>query len=111
MWPGVRCITKAPESIDSKHLRLVAIRSCAVFSSPINPSIHREWRDLDHLLVHLWTIHSIRLGIEYGGKEGAGSLGDFARILLPEAVSRGFVKVIGCQNFRGWDRAATLLET
>jgi hypothetical protein len=75
--PGVQWITKT--LLTAKNLRRVSIYSHIVFPEPIVETICQEWRDLDCLLVQLWTSHSIRPEIKflYGGE-------DARRSLLPE---------------------------
>ena len=49
---------------------------------------HREWQDLDHLLVRLWASHLIVPKLRYVVTKEARSL---VPTLLPELVNRGLV--------------------
>ena len=48
----------------------------------------REWQDLDHLLVRLWTSHSIVPKLRYVVTKETRSL---VPTLLPELVNRGLI--------------------
>ena len=50
-----------------------------------------EWQDLDHLLVQLWTIHSVCPVFTYEKMEGWIGSGVLVPKLLPELTSRGIV--------------------
>lgn len=54
----------------------------------VGESALREWQDLDHLLVQLWTLRSIRPNIKWP-KEIASDLRELVRSLLPILESTG----------------------
>ena len=61
--PNVQWIVDTLLTIE--NLRQISIRSQLVFSDVIVAAVHQEWRDLDRLLVRLWSEHSIRLEISF----------------------------------------------
>jgi len=65
-------------------------------SKPIVELAYREWKDLDRLLLQLWTSRSIRPKIGYGGGEGRYGLRELAPRLLPELTSRSVIDLIEC---------------
>ena len=53
-------------------------------------TVDREWRDLDRVLVQLWTSHLIRTKILYVETH----TGDYLRGRLPEVIRRGLVDLV-----------------
>ena len=79
----------------SKYLRQITIFSSISFDTA--EEVRREWQDLDHLLVRLWTSRSIIPKIKYIGaleRENV-DLGEVAPSLLPELVNREVVCEVG----------------
>jgi hypothetical protein len=78
----VQWITATLQTATSPNLRRISIVSPMAFD-PIEETTLQEWRDLDRLLVELWTSRSIRPEIKflYGGE-------NMRRSLLPELASR-----------------------
>lgn len=61
--PHIRWIVMTLETAKTareKTLEQITIRTVANFHDLIEETVHQEWQDLDHLLVELWTSHSIR---------------------------------------------------
>jgi hypothetical protein len=58
---------------------------------------YREWLELDHLLVGLWQVHSIRVKFKYEVLASIG--GKVSRLcvesLLPQLTARGVVELVG----------------
>ena len=94
----IQWVTAMIKTIRSKNLQQIAIFSYerTPLSAQIKEAIHREWQDLDHLLVQLWTSHSVRLKIVYWRGEGQDEARGFAQRLLPELTRRGAIDVAGC---------------
>jgi hypothetical protein len=85
--PGAQWITKT--ILTAKNLRQISIHLQVSFGGAIAETLVQEWRDLDLLLVQLWTSHSIRPEIKflYGGE-------DLRRKFLPELTTKGLLDVI-----------------
>ena len=86
------------KTIKSKNLQQIAIFSYerTPLSAQIKEAVDREWQDLDHLLVQLWTSHSVRLKIMYRREEGEDEARGLAQRLLPELTRRGVIDVAEC---------------
>ena len=80
--PSVQWIIDTLLTIE--NLRRISIRSQHPFADPVVVAVHQEWRDLDRLLVRLWTSYSIRPEISLM------NWGTYiVRILLPELATMG----------------------
>ena len=79
---------------ESINLEQITIHFPFAFVEPTVEAAHREWRDLDRLLVQFWTSRSIRPKIIYEQERGGSDLGDVAPRLLPELTSRGVIDSI-----------------
>ena len=57
-------------------------------------AVHQEWQDLNHILIRLWTSHSIRPQVIYvaGGREESFEGRCFE--VLPELTKRGLVGLV-----------------
>ena len=80
-----------------KTLEQITIRTVANFHDLIEERVHQEWQDLDHLLVELWTSHSIRPKVTpviYTGMVRGNRLSEPVESLLPELASRGAVNAV-----------------
>ena len=66
----------------------------ATFFHPVDEAILRKWRDLDHLLVQLWTSCSVLPKIRYERRVGGSDMGEFAPSLLPGLTNRGAVSAV-----------------
>lgn len=80
----------------SQNLRQITITidSLVAFIGPVGEVIHHQWRDLDRLLVQLWTSRSIIPKVRYERRNRRDDMGDLAPSLLPELASRGAVSVV-----------------
>ena len=89
----VKWVTTALQTIGSKNLQQITINFINhlrfIFPGPIDETTRLEWKDLDHLLLRLWTTHSIRPVFGYNQEGGTGS-GVLGPKLMPELASRGF---------------------
>ena len=93
--PDIQWINMSLQTIKSSNLRQITI-TIGSFVHPSREAVCQQWRDLDHLLVQLWTSRSILPKIMYGrsGSERGDNLRDIAPSLLPELTSRGAVSVV-----------------
>jgi hypothetical protein len=91
---SIQRTTMALQTLKSKNLRQITIHPDATLANPIGETVHREWQDLDHLLVRFWTSHSIRPKIKYELREGGNDLRDLVPSLLPELTKRGLVDLV-----------------
>jgi len=82
------------QTVESKGLRQITIHSHTVFANPIEETVHKEWQDLDRLLLQFWTSRSIRPRIMYEKGKGGTDLRDFAPSLLPELTKGGAVDLV-----------------
>ena len=90
--PNVQWITTALQTVQSENLQRITIHPChATSASRIKEAVHREWQDLDHLLVQFWTSRSICPKIMY--VTGSG-LGRYASSLLPDLTRREAVGLV-----------------
>ena len=85
-------ITMALQTVNLKNLQQVVIQSY-VTTDPTEETVRREWEDLDHLLVHFRTTHSVRLQVVHEAVEG-NELGAHVLSLLPELAKRGLVEIV-----------------
>ena len=93
---SIKWIVATLQTTKSKYLRHITIFSSTTFDT-FEEEVRREWQDLDHLLVRLWTSRLIIPKIKYiSALEGEDvDLGEVAPSLLPELVSRGVVCEVG----------------
>ena len=81
------------KTIKSKNLQQITIFSYTrtSLSGQIRDAVLQGWQGLDHLLVQLWTSHSVRLKIMYRRDEGEDEARGLAQTLLPEFTRRGVI--------------------
>ena len=72
----------------SKDLRQINVYMYLNCTNSIGQMVRQELRDLDCLLVQLWTSHSIRPKITFTKFWGGNDPGDVLPSLLPELTSR-----------------------
>ena len=98
---NIQWVTTAIKTIKSKNLQQIAISSNTYTppSGQIREAVRQEWQDLDHLLVQLWTSHSIRPKIMYQREKGKEEARGFAQRLLPELTRRGVTDVASICRF------------
>ena len=93
----MKWISATLRTAKSTNLRQITILICTFFMSAMlrEPAseLTREWQDLDHLLVQLWTTRSIRLVFTYVTREKTGPR-VLVSNLLPELVKRGLIDVV-----------------
>ena len=93
--PSIQWVTVALQSIESKDIERITINRYVHLENPVGEAARQEWRDLDRLLVHFWTAHSIRPKIMYEAGEGGNDLRGLAPSLLPELARRQAVDLLG----------------
>ena len=89
---AVEWITRTLQTIKSQYLTEIAIFVPPFLTGPVQ-TVHREWEDLDHVLVQFLTSRSIRPVFKYKATPGSDGTGKRLRALLPELASRGVVDV------------------
>ena len=82
---NVQWITVTLRTVRSRLLQRITLYLHNIRLTPTEDSF-REWHELDHLLVQLWTSHSVLPKILYGN-----ILEEFIPRLLPEITRRGFI--------------------
>ena len=87
----VQWITMALQTAESKHLRQITIYSHGFIEDPVPETFLRGWRDLDRLLLQLWTLRSVRLKITFRRECAGRDLTDLVSMLLPELSGRGAI--------------------
>ena len=62
-------------------------------------SDNQEWLELDHLLIHLWESHLLRLKVIYNDRhlDPGESARNCIESLFPEAMARGIVDFVECR--------------
>ena len=88
--PDVRWISTTLRTVKPQNLRQIEIHSRVPFVDPIEETVLQRWRDLDRLLVQLWTSHSIRPSVTFLNLNGR----DVTSKLLPELTTEGIFVVI-----------------
>ena len=73
---------------NTQHLQQVTIHS-DIGVCRVQEANRREWQDLDHLLVQLWTSHSVIQKIVYTKVPEGMGITEAAQNLLPELMKRG----------------------
>ena len=95
----IQLLTTMLQTIGSRNLQQITIHPYTTNSDdPIGETGCQEWRDLDSLLVQLWTSHSIFLQLLYGPDNGGKIARAYAPSLLPELTRRGIIGLIQHEN-------------
>ena len=97
--PSVQWITVTLQTVESTNLSQIIIRFSIILWASVEQPFHREWRDLDRLLLQFWISHSIRPRIEYGREEVEHGLRELGPRLLPELTSRGIVDLVEYEGY------------
>ena len=84
---SVQWIIATLQTAKTEYFRRVTIFIGVCFDM-VEDLDRREWQDLDHLLVRLWTSHSIVPKLRYVVTKETRSL---VPTLLPELVNRGLI--------------------
>ena len=93
--PGVQWVITTLQTVKSKDLQQITLWPDTTTSVNMTKGmIHQEWLDLDHLLVHFWTLCLICPRVVYGLQVGGKNIRDYAPSLLPELTRRGFVDLV-----------------
>ena len=85
----IKSITMTLQTIGSKNLQQITIHPCV-----IGAKLCQGWRDLDIMLVQLWTLHSIRPRLMYGPDGTGKDARDCASSLLPELTRREILHLV-----------------
>jgi len=92
---NINWITAALRTVGSKHLQHITIRlHTATLRGTTEEMDHREWQDLDRLLVQFWTSHSIRPRLVHSPNSVGRNVRDRAPSFLPELTRRGLVDMV-----------------
>jgi len=90
--PSVGWIVRALQTVKSKSIQFIGIYP--PITLPEREDVHREWQDLDNLLVQFWISHSIRPRVQYTVGGGKKDLRGRFPSLLPELTRRGLVDLV-----------------
>ena len=92
---NIHWIIAALQTVESKNLQQITIRlHTATLMNSAENTDHREWQDLDRLLVQFWTSHSIRPRLVYAPNSGGWDMRDCVPSLLPELTRKGLVDLV-----------------
>ena len=93
--PDVPWVITTLETVEAKSLREITIHALIHPRDPTE-TVLRGWRDLDCLLVKLWTSRSVRPRIIPATytEEGWTCPSELAARLLPELASRGAIDAV-----------------
>lgn len=91
---SIRWVATTLQTVKSRGLRQITIRSEIIIENPSSDTALREWLDLDRFLSQLWTFHPIPLKIVHESECPRCGLGDLAPVLLPELTGRGIVDFV-----------------
>ena len=95
-WQNVQWITMALRTVESKDLQQIVLRPrVTTFANTVPELIHREWQDLDRMLLQFWFSHSIRPKVARGMEVLGASLRDCKLGLMPELSARGLIDLVG----------------
>ena len=92
--PDIGWIVAMIQSAGSENLQGITIHSCPTFLKPTRETFHRQWENLDLLLVRLWTSRSIRPKFVCQANREWGGFRDLVQCLLPELARRGAVDMV-----------------
>ena len=90
---SIQWITTTVKTAKSENLQQITITLYPTILTEMGETVYREWQDLDHLLVQLWTSRSIRPRVTYKRSKGEDDTRDLVSRLLPELTKRGVVDV------------------
>ena len=86
--PAVKWVVATLQTANTECLQQITIFSAATFDFIMEVD-HREWQDLDHLLVRLWISHSIIPKVKCTMIEETMILTEAAPNLLSRLVNEG----------------------
>ena len=100
-------IIAALQTVESTDLHQITIHPyTGVHGSLTNETVHREWQDLDRLLVQFCASHPIRPRLVYSQHDWGKDTRDHAPSLLPGLTRRGLVDLV---KYSPPSREATLV--
>ena len=88
---NIHWIVAALQTVQPKNLQKITIHSCTPPRGNPGETDHRDWEDLDRLLVQFWTSHSVCSWLVYSPNSGERDTRDRVPSLLPELTRRGLV--------------------
>jgi len=91
---STKWITTTVKTAKSENLQQITVNSPTATLGQIEEAVYREWEDLDHLLVQLWTSRSIRPRVTYERGKREDGMKDLPSRLLPELTRRGVVEIV-----------------
>ena len=93
--PGVRWVITTLQTVKSKNLQWITLRPDTTTSMNMTKGmIHQEWLDLNHLLVHFWTLCLICPQVVYGLQVGGKNIRDHVPSLSLELTRRGLANLV-----------------
>lgn len=91
---NIHWVTAALQTVESKNLQQITIRlHIATLGNSTEETGHREWQDLDRLLIQFWTSHSIRPRLVDAPNSGGWDARDRVQCLLPELARRNLLEL------------------
>ena len=91
---NIHWIVAALQTVQPKNLQQVTIHPSTLPRGNPGEIDHRDWEDLDRLLVEFWTSHSVRSQLVYSPNSGGRDTRDRVPTLLPELTKRGLVDLV-----------------
>jgi len=91
-WLRAEWITKTLYTVESKNLHSLSLElPHSGIEDPVWEVAHREWLDLDRLLVQFWDSHKLRSKVIYAKAKGEKDAKDEVAKFFPELTRRGIV--------------------
>jgi len=88
-------ITKTLNTVKSENLHSLSLKfPRSGIEDPVWEVAHREWLDLDRLLVQFWDSHKLRSKVIYATEKGEKDAKDEVAKFFPELTRRGIVDVL-----------------
>jgi hypothetical protein len=88
----IAALRTASKHRDLQHISIYVPHELTFGGS--HPTMHRQWVDLDHLLVQFWESRSIRPKVVFT-KQG---MGDYVKRILKETTGRGIIDLVECSG-------------
>ena len=91
---NIRWIVEAIQTAQPNNLQQITIHPSTLPHGDPGEMDHRDWKDLDRLLVQFWTSDSVRSRLVYSPNSGGEDTRDSVPTLLPELTRRGLVDLV-----------------
>jgi hypothetical protein len=100
--PHTAWVVSSLKTVTSNHRDLQRISIYFPFSPRFtNEDACNQWRDIDHILIHLWELHSIRVNAIHSSEEGEEEgICDYIEGLLPEMAKGGGIDIVNSVELR-----------